>query len=107
MKRILSLLLLFILTFGLVSMSGCEKKKLSEMEWNQCRRTLIRCGMEFPEEYEDIDAREVVAQIEQYGGVFMSYEPWENCWDNLKKAMEKYYGKPMPLESPKSSDFTE
>lgn len=77
------------------------------MEWDQCRRNLIRCGMKFPEEYEDIDAREVVAEIEQYGGVVMSYEPWDNCWGEFKKAIEKYYGKPMPLEPPEPANATE
>ncbi len=107
MKRILSLGILIILTFGLVSMSGCEKKKLSEMEWDQCKSTLIRCGMEFPEEYEDLDVRGIVAEIEQNGIIVISYEPWDNCWDDLKKAMEKYYGRPMPLEPLESSDSAE
>lgn len=107
MKRILSLGILLILAFGLVSMSGCEKKKLSEMEWEQCKRHLTRCGMEFPEEFEDFDVRGFVVEIEQNDGVLMSYEPWDNCWDDLKKAMEKYYGKPMPLKPLESSDSTE
>ncbi len=99
MKRFLSLGIILILILGLVSMSGCEKKKLSEMEWDQCRKHLVRCGLEIPEEYEDIDARSVVAKIEQYGVVpTVSYEPWKNCYNDFKKAVEKYYGKPMPLE---------
>lgn len=99
MKRILSLGIVFVLIFGLVSMTGCEKKKLSEMELDQCKKHLIRCGLELPEEYEDINFMGYVVEIEQFGSVYsLSWEPWDNCFNDFKKAVEKYYGRPMPLE---------